>query len=70
MMSMITTIFGLGPLVFIPGAGTELYRGVGTIVLFGLMVATLLTLTFLPTLLVTLLRLAERLKSVKRGEVV
>ena len=60
MMSMITTIFGLGPLVFIPGAGTELYRGVGTIVLFGLMVATLLTLTFLPTLLVTLLRLAER----------
>ncbi|MGB5326455.1 MAG: efflux RND transporter permease subunit, partial [Pseudomonadales bacterium] len=28
-MSTITTIFGLAPLVLIPGAGTELYRGVG-----------------------------------------
>ena len=35
MMSMITTVAGLSPLVFIPGAGTELYRGVGVIVLAG-----------------------------------
>ena len=28
-MSTLTTICGLSPLVFIPGAGTELYRGVG-----------------------------------------
>jgi multidrug efflux pump subunit AcrB len=62
MMSMITTILALAPLVFIPGAGTELYRGVGTIVLFGLMIATLLTLTFLPTLLVTVLRIGQRLR--------
>lgn len=40
--------------------GTEFYRGVGTIMLFGLMIATLLTLTLLPTLLVTVLRLGER----------
>ena len=52
MMSMITTVFGLAPLVFLPGAGTELYRGVGAIVLFGLLFATLVTLTFLPSLLV------------------
>jgi hypothetical protein len=32
----LTTICGLAQLVFIPGAGTELYRGVGAIVLFGL----------------------------------
>ena len=56
MMSMITTIFGLSPLVFIPGAGTELYRGVGAIVLFGLLFSTLITLTFLPVLLTTVLR--------------
>jgi len=55
MMSMITTVFGLSPLVFLPGAGTELYRGIGAIVLFGLLFATLVTLTFLPTLLVTIL---------------
>ena len=53
MMTMITTVCGLSPLVFIPGAGTELYRGVGAIVLFGLFFATLVTLVFLPALLVT-----------------
>ena len=56
MMSMITTLFGLAPLVFIPGEGTELYRGVGVVVLSGLLFATLVTLTFLPALLVSVLR--------------
>ncbi|AKS40595.1 efflux RND transporter permease subunit [Wenzhouxiangella marina] len=60
MMSMITTLFGLAPLVFIPGEGTELYRGVGVVVLAGLLFATLVTLTFLPALLVSLLKLRER----------
>ncbi|MEX2499712.1 MAG: efflux RND transporter permease subunit [Wenzhouxiangellaceae bacterium] len=57
MMSMITTLFGLAPLVFIPGEGTELYRGVGVVVLTGLLFATLVTLTFLPALLVSVLRI-------------
>lgn len=60
MMSMITTVFGLSPLVLLPGAGSELYRGVGAIVLFGLLFATLVTLTFLTTLLVTTLSWRER----------
>ena len=60
MMSMITTLFGLAPLVFIPGEGTELYRGVGVIVLTGLLFATLVTLTFLPALLVSVLKAAQR----------
>ncbi|WP_022949707.1 efflux RND transporter permease subunit [Methylohalobius crimeensis] len=60
LMSMITTVFGLAPLVFIPGAGTELYRGVGAIVLFGLFFATLVTLVFLPSLLVTLFHIRHR----------
>jgi multidrug efflux pump subunit AcrB len=51
MMTTITTICGLSPLVFIPGEGTELYRGVGAIVLFGLIFSTAVTLTFLPSLL-------------------
>ncbi|MFC4253500.1 efflux RND transporter permease subunit [Sinimarinibacterium flocculans] len=57
LMTTVTTVFGLGPLVLIPGAGTELYRGLGVIVLSGLVFATLLTLSFLPVLLTTLLRL-------------
>ncbi len=56
LMSTATTIFGLAPLVLIPGEGTELYRGVGVIVLSGIMVSTLLTLTFLPALLVAILK--------------
>ena len=60
MMSMITTLFGLAPLVFIPGEGTELYRGVGVIVLAGLLFATLVTLTFLPALLVSVLKITRR----------
>ena len=62
-MSSITTIFGLAPLVFIPGAGTELYRGVGAIVLFGLFFATLVTLVFLPALLVEVLGWRSRFVS-------
>ncbi len=51
MISSITTIFGLSPLVFYPGAGTELYRGLGVIVLFGLLFSIVVTLTFVPCLL-------------------
>ena len=60
LMSTLTTIFGLAPLVFIPGAGTELYRGVGIVVLVGIAVSTLITLTFLPSLLVTVLSWTQR----------
>ena len=54
-MSTLTTICGLSPLVFIPGAGTELYRGLGAIVLFGLLFSTLVMLTFMPAMLSLLL---------------
>ena len=63
MMSTITTLFGLSPLVFYPGAGTELYRGLGAIVLFGLMFSTLVTLTFMPAALSLVMQLGERLSS-------
>ena len=59
-MSAITTIFGLAPLVFIPGEGTELYRGVGAIVLLGLAGAAVVTLTFLPAATVTVLSWTRR----------
>ena len=49
-MTTLTTVCGLSPLVLIPGEGTELYRGVGVIVLFGLVGTAIVTLTFLPAL--------------------
>jgi multidrug efflux pump subunit AcrB len=57
-MSTVTTICGLAPLVFIPGAGTELYRGVGAIVLFGILGTAIITLTFLPALSIVVFRFA------------
>jgi multidrug efflux pump subunit AcrB len=60
MMSMVTTVAGLSPLVFNPGAGTELYRGLGAIVLFGLLFSTLVTLTFMPALLKLILSGSRR----------
>ena len=59
-MSTITTLFGLAPLVLIPGAGTELYRGVGVIVMFGIIGAAIVTLTLLPALTTTVLQYTHR----------
>ncbi|GAA6154329.1 efflux RND transporter permease subunit [Pseudoteredinibacter isoporae] len=55
LMSTATTLFGLAPLVLIPGEGTELYRGVGIIVLCGILASTVLSLSFLPALLMALM---------------
>ena len=62
-MSLITTIFGLAPLVFIPGEGTELYRGVGAIVLFGILGAAVVSLTMLPALTISVLKWNDRRKA-------
>lgn len=55
LMSSLTTGIGLSPLVLLPGAGAELYRGVGVVVLAGLLCSIIVTLTFLPCLLIAVL---------------
>ena len=67
MMSTLTTICGLSPLVFIPGAGTELYRGVGAIVLFGILGAAIVSLTMLPALTVTVLEWGVRRRKLQHS---
>lgn len=49
-MTTTTTVLGLLPLVLFPGAGSELYRGLGSVVLGGLLVSTFFTLFLVPTL--------------------
>jgi multidrug efflux pump subunit AcrB len=66
MMSTLTTICGLSPLVFLPGAGTELYRGVGAIVLFGILGAAVVSLTMLPALTVSVFEWSKRLSPRER----
>jgi HAE1 family hydrophobic/amphiphilic exporter-1 len=50
-MSTATSIFGMLPLVLFPGAGSELYRGLGSVVIGGLALSTLFTLVLVPALL-------------------
>lgn len=64
-MTTLTTLCGLSPLVFLPGEGTELYRGVGAIVLFGLLGTAIVTLTFLPALTILVLSWRERYQAAK-----
>jgi len=45
-----TTVFAMLPLVLSRGAGSELYRGLGSAVLGGLTFSTLFTLVLIPTL--------------------
>jgi HAE1 family hydrophobic/amphiphilic exporter-1 len=49
-MTTITTVLGLLPLVLFPGAGSELYRGLGAVVLGGLVLSTVFTLVLVPTM--------------------
>ena len=55
-MSATTTIFGMLPLVLSTGAGSELYRGLGSVLLGGLALSTLLTLCVIPALLAFCIR--------------
>ena len=50
-MSTLTSVFGMLPLVVFPGAGSELYRGLGSVVVGGLTLSALLTLVIIPPLL-------------------
>jgi HAE1 family hydrophobic/amphiphilic exporter-1 len=47
-MSAFTSIFGMLPLVVAPGPGSELYRGLGSVVLGGLALSTIFTIFLSP----------------------
>ncbi len=51
LMSTLTSVGGMLPLVILPGAGSELYRGLGAVVVGGLVVSTVFTLFLVPTVL-------------------
>ena len=49
-MSTLTSITAMSPLVLRPGPGTELYQGLGSVVVGGLAVSTVFTLILTPVL--------------------
>jgi len=50
-MSTFTSVGAMLPLVLMPGSGSELYRGLGSVVVGGLVVSTIFTLLLVPMLL-------------------
>ena len=50
-MSAITTVSAMMPLVLAPGAGSEFYRGLGSVVVGGLLISTVFTIFLIPALL-------------------
>jgi HAE1 family hydrophobic/amphiphilic exporter-1 len=47
-MSTLTSVMGMAPLVLVTGAGSEIYRGLGSVVVGGLAVSTVFTLFLVP----------------------
>jgi HAE1 family hydrophobic/amphiphilic exporter-1 len=59
-MSATTSIFGMLPLVLVPGAGAEMYQGLGSVLLGGLAVSTVFTVFVIPAILVFVIRMEKR----------
>ncbi len=51
LMSTMTSLFGMLPLLLIPGPGSEVYQGLAAVIVGGMAVSTIFTLVFLPSLL-------------------
>ena len=60
LMSSLTSVTGLLPLILAPGAGSELYRGLGAVVAGGLLVSTFFTIVLVPMVMAVIVRAAPR----------
>ncbi|QYJ75558.1 efflux RND transporter permease subunit [Shewanella sp. FJAT-52076] len=50
-MSTLTSIFGMLPLMLVPGVGSEIYRGLAAVIVGGMTFSALFTLVLMPSLL-------------------
>ncbi|ABE56705.1 acriflavin resistance protein [Shewanella denitrificans OS217] len=50
-MSTLTSIFGMLPLMLVPGVGSEIYRGLAAVIVGGMSFSALFTLILMPSLL-------------------
>lgn len=62
LMSTLTSVGGMLPLVLMPGSGSELYRGLGAVVVGGLVVSTVFTMFLVPVLLSVLFEIWKPVK--------
>ncbi|MEO1128419.1 MAG: efflux RND transporter permease subunit [Planctomycetota bacterium] len=64
-MSTLTSVGGMLPLVLFPGAGSELYRGLGSVVVGGLLVSTVFTLLLVPLLFSLVVEMTEGMRALR-----
>lgn len=50
-MSTLTSIFGMLPLMIVPGVGSQIYRGLATVIIGGMFVSAIFTLILMPSVL-------------------
>ena len=50
-LSTLTSIFGMLPLMIVPGVGSQIYRGLATVIIGGMTVSALFTLILMPSIL-------------------
>jgi HAE1 family hydrophobic/amphiphilic exporter-1 len=65
-MSALTSIFGMLPLVLVPGPGSEFYRGLGSVITGGLALSTFFTIFVTPALLMFFIRVVESSKNLTK----
>jgi HAE1 family hydrophobic/amphiphilic exporter-1 len=68
LMSSLTSVGGMIPLVLLPGAGSELYRGLGAVVVGGLLLSTIFTLILVPAVLSIVYSANDPRKSLLAGK--
>lgn len=61
-MGTMTSIAGMSPLVLFPGAGSEMYRGLGSVVIGGLLCAAVFTLVLVPLMFSLMLDMISGLR--------
>jgi multidrug efflux pump subunit AcrB len=61
--STLTAIFGMLPLVLVPGPGAEIYRGLGAVIVGGILISHVFTLVLMPAML----RLGEAPRALRQA---
>jgi len=67
-MSTLTSVIGMLPLVLFPGSGSELYRGLGTVVVGGLSLSAVITLLIVPPMMGIMIGPMERRRTARKKE--
>ncbi len=61
-MSMLTSVFALLPLVLFAGDGSEIYRGIGAVLIGGIIFSTFITVLIIPALLMLSMQNKSKIK--------